>query len=253
MAKDDLYRDPSLYDLEYAHQVVDAAYYARISAASGGPVLELGCGNGRITLPIARTGTEVDGVDLAQNMLDDLESKLAGEPMAVRSGVRAYQGDFRYFEPPRTYPLVLLPFNALHHCDSHQDVLAMLAVARRALRPGGRFVFDCYLPDPSLYARDPNERHDQRDFIDPRTATALRSWESGWYDSLNQVHHVRYIYRDHAGDEFNVELHLRMFYPQELRALIDWAGFRVVHEAGGFDGEALTPTSLKLLMVLEPR
>lgn len=253
MAKDDLYRDPSLYDLEYAHQVVDAAYYARIAALSEGPVLELGCGNGRITLPIARTGTRVHGIDLSQSMLDDLRDKLALESPEVRGHITTDCGDFCRFTAPETYPLIVLPFNALHHCEHHHDVLSMLACVRQALRPGGRFVFDCYLPDPTLYARDPTARHDPRDFIDPRSGTALKSWESGWYDPMTQVHHVRYIYQDHTGEEFTVELLLRMFYPQELRALIDWAGFRIVSEAGGFDGRPLTGTSLKLLMVLQPR
>ncbi|MFK7926809.1 MAG: trans-aconitate 2-methyltransferase [Myxococcota bacterium] len=253
MAKDDLYRDPSLYDLEYAHQVDDAAYYARMAAECGGAVLELGCGNGRVTLPIARTGTRVHGIDLAQSMLDDLEQKLSLEPKSVQQHVTWAQGDFCHFQVEDRYPLVMLPFNALHHCESHHDVLSMLACARAALTPGGRFAFDCYLPDPTLYARDPDARHDERDFIDPRTGQALRSWESGSYDAMTQVHTVRYIYRDQAGEEFTIELFLRMFYPQELRALIDWAGFRVVHEASGYSGKPLQSTSLKLVMVLEPK
>jgi hypothetical protein len=74
----------------------------------------------------------------------------------------------------------------------------------------------------------------------------------GWYDTLAQVHHVRYFYRDMAGETLEIHLPLRMYYPQELRALIDLAGWRTVQEWEDFDGTPLDQTSLKWVMVLQP-
>lgn len=253
MSGDDLYRNPGLYDLEYADKVDDVGWYTRLARGVSGPVAELGCGNGRITVPLARAGVRVTGVDNAPAMLADLEHRLDDEPHAVRSRVRTVRASFCELDLPPVHDLVLLPFNALHHCHSHQDLLNLLDGVRRALAPGGRFALDCYLPDPRLYERDPDGRYEQRDFIDPRTGKALRSWETGWYDAQAQIHHVIYIYRDHQGEESQVHLALRMFYPQELRALIDWGGFRIVHETQDFEGSPLTGESLSCVLVLEPR
>ena len=69
-------------------------FYLRMAARFGGPVLELGCGNGRITLPLARAEHEITGLDLCEPMLDDLRSRLASEPSAVRDRVTVRRQDF---------------------------------------------------------------------------------------------------------------------------------------------------------------
>lgn len=253
MPGDDLYRDPTLYDLEYQGQVEDVIYYARVGARAGGPVLELGCGTGRITLPMARAGAQITALDNAPPMLDRLRDRLARESASVRDRVEVVQGDFRQLRQPARHALVLLPFNTIHHCQSHHEVLDLLDGVRRALRPGGRLVLDCYLPDPSLYARDPELRYEERIVVHPQTGESMKTWESGSYDPLSQIHEVRYIYRRASGEERTIRLRLRMFYPQELRALFDWAQFRIVHESEDFDGTPLHGSSLKWVIVAEPR
>lgn len=253
MPTDDLYADPALYDLEYAHQAEDVVHYLRLAARTAGPILELGCGNGRITVPLARAGCRVHGVDTSADMLDDLRRKLAVEDEALRGRITLSREDFRRLEVAGTYGLVLLPFNALHHCMTHHDVLDLLRGVRDRLAPDGRLALDLYLPDPTLYARDPGQRYEPRDFVDPRTGGRLQSWESGWYDVLQQIHHVRYIYRAGDGPERTVGIDLRMFYPQELRALLDWAGFEILSEAEDFDGHPLRAESLKWVLTLRAR
>lgn len=252
MTGDDLYRDPRLYDLEYADHVEDVVHYSKLAAQAQGPVLELGCGTGRLTLPIARAGARITAIDSAPTMLAGLHARLGDESLDVQRRVSVRRGDFCALAEPAMYHLVLLPFNALHHCADHRAVLSLLDGVRRALAPGGRFAMDCYLPDPALYARDPEARHEERLFVDPSTGDKLISWEMGRYDPLTQIHEVRYIYRYPSGDERTVTLRLRMFYPQELRALFDWGGFRIVAEAEDFEGSPLSATSLKLVLLLEP-
>jgi len=252
MTGDDLYRDPGLYDLEYADHVEDVVHYSRLAAQARGPVLELGCGTGRLTLPMARAGARVTAIDSAASMLQGLRERLRHESLEVQRRIVVRAGDFRALTEPAVHHLALLPFNALHHCTDHRDVLSLLASVRRALVPGGRFALDCYLPDPALYARDPDARHEERAFVDPATGEVLISWEMGRYDPLTQIHEVRYIYRYPSGDERTVRLTLRMFYPQELRALLDWGGFRIVYEAEDFEGTPLHGASLKWVLLLEP-
>jgi len=121
------------------------------------------------------------------------------------------------------------------------------------MAPDGRLVMDCYLPDPILYQRDRNAKYAEQSMKDPRTHEALTSWESSWYDALEQVHHVTYVYQGESANRWEVKLKLRMFYPQELRALIDLSGFRIVNEAEDFRGTPLTGQSLKWVMELCPQ
>jgi SAM-dependent methyltransferase len=253
MSFDDPYRDPILYDLEYASQSDDVAFYVALARRYRGPVLELACGNGRITLPIARAGVEVHGIDLSEAMLDDLEAKLKQEPDAVRWRVRAAQGDYRALDLSHRYPLVILPFNAIHHCTSHADIRALLRGVRSVLRPGGAFVLDCYLPDPVLYARDPERRYEERTFHDPRTGGALYSWETGRWDPVRRIHHVYYTYQDEAQQEHVVHLQLHMYERAELAELFHQEGFQVGWEASEFSGAPMTEDALKWVIELRLR
>lgn len=251
---DDPYREPVLYDLEYADHTEDIDYYVRMARSCGGSVLELACGNGRITVPIARAGVQVTGIDLSQPMIDDLHDKLWREPTEVRKRVRLAQRDFRTLEADGEqglgrHPLVMLPFNALHHCMSLDDVRQVLDGVRDCLQERGLFALDCFLPDASLYDRDPSERHEPRDFIDPRTGGRLTSWERSWYEEDDAIHNVVYSYLHADGRQEDVHLRLRIFQQTELRATLQDAGFELLQESAGFDGRPMRPDSLKWVML----
>src|SRR5262245_29895894 len=105
------YEDPAYYTQAYKARLEDIRYYVGLAVANGGPILEYGCGNGRITLPIARAGVRVTGVDLSAPMLDDLRARLAAEPNSTRDLVRLKQGDMRELRLRERFPLVFCPFN----------------------------------------------------------------------------------------------------------------------------------------------
>lgn len=256
MAEDhDPYRDPVLYDLEYEGLNEDIPYYTEIARSHAGPVLELGCGTGRISLALAAAGVHVEGLDASADMLRGLQTKLDRAEPAIRERVQYGLGDFTQLKGPARYELILLPFNAIHHCQSHRDVLRMFDGFRQALKPGGELAMDMYLPDPTLYKRKKGERFEERTFVDPRHGDhhLLTSWESGWYDDLQQVHHVQYIYRHPDQTEEIVHLRLRMYYPAEIRGLIDLAGWDITYEARDFRGRPVEPGSLKWVIRLRPR
>lgn len=249
---DDPYSEPALYDLEYAHQTDDIAFYVGVSRRSRGPVLELGCGNGRITLAVARHGVEIHGMDVSAAMLADLDTKLRGEREVVRQRVRVKRGDFRSIDVPGPYALVLWPFNAMHHCQTSDDVIAVLRGARAVLAPGAAIYMDCYLPDYSLYTRDPDGRYEERTFTDPRDGGALVSWETGRWDPVQRVHHVVYVYERPDGTADRVELALKMWERAELEAMIAAAGLRVMWQSSDFKGAPMITRSLKWVLQLVP-
>jgi SAM-dependent methyltransferase len=250
---DDPYADPTLYDLEYASHTEDITYYQRLALEVDGPILELGCGTGRLTLPMARMGARVDGVDLAEGMLEGLRLKVASLPRAEGARVRFFPGDFRDLPAHLTgpYPLVIWPFNALHHCRDEDDVRATLTGILDRLAPDGTLALDVYLPDRELYDRDPTQTYEHRIFQDPRDGTPLHTWEQGWWDEDTRTHHVVYTYKHRTGREEKCHLRLRMFEREELLALFAEVGLRVVHSAQDFQGTPVGPGSLKWVLQLE--
>lgn len=244
---DEPYTDAILYDLEFDGFDEDVIYYVELSRAlvAGGPVIELGCGTGRLTLPLARAGLSTVGVDRAGAMVDRLDAKLESESPAVRDRLEVVRADYRTWAPPEPVSIVLWPFNALHHLESPEALTAMLARVRSWTRPRGVLALDAYLPDPELYGTDPEREYEHHQLVDPRTGEVLESWEQGWWDAEAETTHIVQAYRRPDGSQKRVHLVLRMFPHATLLRCIEAAGWTVVAEYGDFDGTSLTPHSLK--------
>ena len=123
----------------------DIGFYADYALESGGPVVELAVGTGRIAVPIAQAGIRVIGVDASPGMLD--VARRAADAAGVADLVDLRVGDLR--EPPvaERVPLVICPFRTLLHMGSEEEKLAALLAARSLLEPSGRFVFDVFAPN----------------------------------------------------------------------------------------------------------
>ncbi len=122
----------------------DVDFYVEQALASGGPVVELAVGTGRIAVPIARAGVNVIGVDASPGML--AIARAAAESAGVSELVDLRVGDLR--EPPvnERVPLVICPFRSLLHMETEAEKLRALRAARGLLAPDGRFVFDVFSP-----------------------------------------------------------------------------------------------------------
>lgn len=143
MATDDTgYDDPELYDLRTEHLRDDLRLFVREAARWGEPVLELGCGTGRVCVPLARQGFAVTGLELDAPMLQRARMR-AHEAGATLRLVRA---DMRRFAFTRGFRLVMVPFAALHDLPRLADWEACLRCVRDALVPGGALVFDDHAP-----------------------------------------------------------------------------------------------------------
>jgi len=250
---DDPYSLGPLYDLEYVDHTEDVNHYLDLAHASNGPVLEFGCGTGRLLLAIAAAGCTIHGVDRSHTMLSQLAEKIARQGLGIRSRVSWEPGDFQTYTSERRYPLVLLPFNAIHHCRHRDEVSAMLATVRALLAPGALFALDGYLPDVALYDREPDQRFEERIFEDPRDGRRLHSWEQGWWDAKTCVHHVVYTYRRVNGHEERAHLQFSMYTLTELHELIEEVGFEVLTETSDFQGTPVRGDSLKWVAILRLR
>jgi len=251
------YEDPAYYAKTYRARVEDVRYYVALAEARGGPVLEYGCGNGRISLPLARAGVEVTGVDLSAPMLADLRRRLRAEPEEVRRRVTLRRGDMRSARLGRRFPLVVCPFNAFLHLYTRRDVERFLARVTEHLTPRGELVFDVSVPEPAELARDPARAHFAPRFLYPEAqgeGTLVRYAERFDYDRVRQVLFVSMEFMPVSGAEaWMTPLAHRQFFPEELAALLHYNGFAVTGRCGDFAGGPLEAGSATMILTCRRR
>ena len=146
----------AFYDWENAQTVRrrDVAFWQRLAAAAEGPVLELGCGTGRISLPLAKSGASLVGIDRSAPMLARARRRLARANIADRTLL--VRGDIRSLPfRSRRFPLVIAPYGILQSLVRERDLAAALASIASAIRKGGRLGIDLVpdLPRWSEYDR----------------------------------------------------------------------------------------------------
>ncbi|MEZ4365007.1 MAG: methyltransferase domain-containing protein [Kofleriaceae bacterium] len=251
------YADAALYDHEYRRRRADVAFYrglARRLLGGPGRVLELGCGSGRATLPLARDGHAVVAVDRAPTMLARLEARLARAPAAVRARVTTARGDLRDVAVGGRFPLVIATFNVLEHLYTRVELAACLDRVRAHLAPGGLFAFDVQQPDLRWLSRDPDRRWARTRFTHPVTGARLEYSTSHDYDPISQIALIRLYYAPVDGDGPTriVKLSQRKYFPAELEALLAASGFAVHERYGGFDGSPPAADSDTQIVVAGP-
>ena len=217
------YLDPAAYTARFAERQADIAYYLARCRRVNGQILECGCGNGRVTLPLARAGSKVTGVDFSQAMLKDLRRGLRLEGPRVRRRVALELSDMRQLRLKHHFAMVIAPFDTFAHLYNRTDVEAFLAGVRHHLEPRGQLVFDLSLP----------------------TASELMSPNLS-YDAMSQVSRCRL---DAHGAR---ELSRRHYHPEELTVLLQNNGFSRVRLTADYSVRALHAGASTLVVSARP-
>jgi SAM-dependent methyltransferase len=250
------YVDAQLYDFEYRRRRADVNHYRRLSAAvpKGQPILELGCGTGRITVAIARDGRSIVGLDRSAQMLARARHRLAAAGRKVAPRATFLRADMRAFAFGRRFGLVFCPFNTLQHLYTRHDVASCFDRVRDALADGGRFAFDVMNPDLRWLARDPTKRWARTRFRHPQTGVRYEYTTNQTYDCVTQIAHMRIYYEEIEVPPERRRTHVvrlahRQFFPAELEALVTANGFRIETRWGGFGEEELDDASESQVVV----
>jgi SAM-dependent methyltransferase len=244
--------DATLYDFAELYDAIVTpgpceAFYLAEARRAGGPVLELGCGTGRLTLPLARDGHEVVGLDASPRMLAAALRKAEWEGLAPT----LLLGDMRDFDLGRRFALVIVPCNALAHLTETEEVLSCLAAIRRHLVPGGTLAFDVVLPKPALLAEA--EEHWRRLDLGPNPASAIEAEERASYDPVTQVRTAQWRVRPPCGAEMvEARMELRQFFPAELPLLLRLGRFELAARHGDFARNPLTRWGLNQVCLARP-
>ncbi|HUH01331.1 MAG TPA: methyltransferase domain-containing protein, partial [Kofleriaceae bacterium] len=238
------YQDAALYDYEYRRRRADLRFYRELALellGGPGPILDLACGSGRLTVGLLRDGHTVLGIDLSPAMVARCRERLEKLGRAARARGSVEVGDARTFEVASRFPLIVMAFNSLEHLYTRTEVAACFQRVRDHLTPDGRFVFDVQNPNLRWLARDPRRRWARSKFRHPTTGDLLEYSTSHVYDPISQIVVIRFFYQHIGADSPVVEVRLsqRKFFPAELEALVACNGLRVVDRFGDFSGAEL--------------
>ena len=233
------YVDPALYDVVYSWYHDDLAFYVELARASRGPVLEVACGTGRILLPTAAAGVDIDGIDLEPAMIGHLKAKAEAVPLKVRVSV----ADMRDFTMPRRYSLITIPFRAFMHLPTTEDQIRALRCIREHLEPGGSLVMNVFYPNHAYIAEHRDQRLREREFAHPVTGRPITLWSTQRYDIVQQTLSSDREVIETAEDGETMTHHyrftLRWVYRFEMELLLRAARFTRWDVRGGFDGRPL--------------
>jgi ubiquinone/menaquinone biosynthesis C-methylase UbiE len=225
-------------------------FYRRQVAHYGEPVLELACGSGRLTIPFAKVGTDITGMDISEEMLNLATSK------ASRSGVnvRFLQGDMRSFDPGAKFKFIFIPAQSLSHLHTREEVEHCLACVQRHLADEGRLLIELFNTSVGMLARETNRRCPVGQYEDPNGGPQVFVTEESRYDAASQIKHIRWFFQDQRSDEETVlSFEMRQFFPQEIDALLWYNGFTIEQKYGGYDEREFSSDAPKQLILCRPK
>jgi SAM-dependent methyltransferase len=219
----------------------DVGFFVEAAKESGGPVLEVGCGTGRVMIPTARAGIEIAGLDLSPHMLDVCRAGLSQEPEEVQARVQLIEADMRKFELERTFRLVTTPFRSFQHLTTVDDQLSCLESIHRHLVEGGRLILDIFNPSlEALTSGDVGEEiGEEPEFTTPDGRRVVRRHKIVSQDRFNQINYVELIYYvthpDGREERLVHPFPMRYLFRFEAEHLLVRSGFEIEDVYAEFD------------------
>jgi SAM-dependent methyltransferase len=249
-----------LYDVTYASRSLeDVDFFVEQSRKTTGRILELGCGTGRVLIPVAISGREVTGLDISLHMLRKCREKLSEQPKDVQARVRLIQGNMADFSTGEHYSLATVPFRPFHHLISIEEQKACLNRINQHLTPQGRLIIDllnCFPPamyDPKYWV----EQETQKDLKLPGGRTLRCTTRIADFHRDQQINDLELIYYindpDGKVERLVQAFPLRYFFRYEVEHLLELCGFSVLDLFGDYDKSKFFNDSPEMIFVSEKK
>jgi len=248
-----MYHWADYYDLTQRGVAGDVEFYLDQAKQAGGKVLDLACGTGRISIPLAQAGVDVTGLDLSQEMLERARRKAAD--LGVADSLCLLQGDMRSFDLGQTFSLIMIPFRSFLHLLHIHEQMKALACIRKHLAPGGKFVLNVFVPKIQHFHEE-SEKMSLRGTFRLDNGEEVAMWDYTRYDHFQQLCEVTRSYERSSVEGLLIErvtgrFTLRYIFPAELHHLLRLNGFKVIQRYGSFAKAPFDAGSSELIVVAE--
>lgn len=250
--------DARFYDLDPRDFLKDdIPFYLRFAANIGGPILELACGTGRITIPLAEAGHDVWGLEYSAPMLEQFRNKMAGFPKETVDRIHLVQGDMSHFHLDLEFPLVILPCRSFQLLYDEEKENACLKCVYSHLSGNGLFIIDIgnFIPNKEKEG----EWLSGREFFDwensdPKTGDKIhRTHIRKEINMVRQIIYPEKTFRitkpDGTIEKVVKRSPLKYFFENQVRNLLVANGLKIVEEMGYYDGRSISEKNSEFLFI----
>ncbi|MDD5190386.1 MAG: methyltransferase domain-containing protein [Dehalococcoidales bacterium] len=232
---------------------LDVQFYVDYAKKTPGSILELGCGTGRVLIPIAAAGKKITGLDYSPLMLQRCREKLALQPTAAGEMATLIQGDMTKFNLEEKFSLITMPFRPFQHLITVREQKACLQCVRRHLDKEGLLVFDVFQP---FLPRLTDTRYLMEIDVEPemalpdgrkvrRTNRTAAFHPAEQYNDIELIYYIKYP--DGRRERQVHAFPMRYFFRTKMEHLLELSGFEIIDFFGNFDRTPFTENSPEMI------
>lgn len=243
------YDDPILYDKENESYKIELPFLMKWASKKQGPIVDLACGTGRITIPLAEHGFEMMGVDIHKGMLKEAKRKSE----SLHLPIQWVEQDCTKLDLQTKSHLIYSVGNSFQHFLTNEAQDGLLSSIYKHLEKDGVFIFGTRFPSAEELLQPSTEEY-WRSYTDSETQSTVDVYTISNYDSMNQVQHYTTIrkYKNHDTEiisEKRTNISLRYVYPKEMERLLSANGFEIVGLYRDWKENPITNDSYEMIYV----
>ena len=245
----DLWSD--VYDQVYFDVNDDIGFYVQESILSAGPVLELGCGTGRVTFPIAKEGIDLLALDNSIGMLNVALEKMKHKGDSY-TNLEFVKSDMRNFAFNKKFDLIIIPFRGFQSLLNISDHIQTILNIKKHLTENGRLIFNAFVPDSESMGSAHDVLYHYKDVQDTENNRKFIIWNQSEYDQFNQIVHTRIVVDEsnNMGEvvrRFYRDFSLRYTFRWEFYHLLRSYGFKLLNLYGDFEKSDFNESSTEMI------
>ncbi len=241
-----------IYDLIHVDLTDDIKFYVEEALFSNGDILEIGCGTGRVAIPMAQTGANVTAVDISEAMLKTLSSKISSKNI----NLKPIKMDMRALSLPNRFDLIIIPFHGFQSLLQYEDQSECLESLRNHLARDGTLIINLFVPDRNMLEQEQDKVYFIKNVLLPGADRSITLRHSSRFDIPNQIIDTK-LFIDFSEGGRIIEsrikdFSLRYIHRYEAEYLFKNSGFKLTNLFGDFERNNFDPYSEEMIWELTP-
>lgn len=242
------------YDLLYVDRADDLEMWLELTATVQGSILEVGCGTGRVLIPLAQEGLRVTGIDISEVALSAAQAKIAAGGFEELAQV--CRADMQTLDlPQKDFEFAFIPINTFMHCLTTAGQLDTLRALHRHLQPGGTLVIDLYHPNPETLLESDGRTLLANQLVDDLTGHTVQCFVARHLEADQQIQNVTFLLDEIGRDGIlrrnTFSFPMRYLHRFELELLLTQTGFTVTELYGDYDLSPFQSDSPRMIFVAQ--